>query len=377
MNELKFVTAKNNRKHHKLLESIMLPYCHELDGNISRETPDTMLKKFIASIVSMAEDKDRFVELCYLGKDLIGFAYGKIDSDEHRGYVRPGWGYVMEFYVKPEFRRSGYGRKIYKHLENIFKSNGVSNIWLTADPVTGEPFWKAVGFTNSGEKSPENNLYIYEKSFGAKMITLTEYLNNPCGTLSIPYWKAKNIVIPPDMMILHDKDFSADVLSDYTDEQYFRLYHNLKEIPHIIHDDFEIAIATRKDIKSIVQIINDSYTDLSVNKELIKSYAKTPVYNADLWVMVKDKATGKYVGCGIADFDTEAKELILEWIQVLPQYRGKKIGQLIVTELLFRMKDVADFATVSGKVDNMTNPEALYRKCGFVGDDVWHILHKK
>ena len=65
---------------------------------------------------------------------------------------------------------------------------------------------------------------------------------------------------------------------------------------------------------------------------------------------------------------------ILEWIQVLPQYRGKKIGQLIVTELLFRMKDVADFATVSGKVDNETNPEALYRKCGFVGNDLWHIL---
>ena len=41
------------------------------------------------------------------------------------------------------------------------------------------------------------------------------------------------------------------------------------------------------------------------------------------------------------------------------------------------MKGIADFATVSGKVDNETNPEALYRKCGFVGNDVWHILHKK
>ena len=209
------------------------------------------------------------------------------------------------------------------------------------------------------------------------MITLTEYLNNPCGTLSIPYWKDKNITIPPDMKILHDNDFRAEILSDYIDEKYFRLYHNLEEIPKIIADDFEISTATRKDIKSIVQIINDSYTDISVNKELIKSYAKTPVYNASLWIMAKEKSTGKYVGCGIADFDTEAKELILEWIQVLPQYRGKKIGQLIVTELLFRMKDVADFATVSGKIDNATNPEALYRKCGFAGNNVWHILHKK
>ena len=27
------------------------------------------------------------------------------------------------------------------------------------------------------------------------MITLKEYLNNPCGTLSIPYWKNKTIKI--------------------------------------------------------------------------------------------------------------------------------------------------------------------------------------
>ena len=209
------------------------------------------------------------------------------------------------------------------------------------------------------------------------MITLTEYLNNPCGSLSVPYWKAENIVIPPDMKILHDNDFSAEILSDYIDEKYFRLYHNLKEIAKVITDDFEITTAVRKDIKAVVRIINGSYTDISVNKELIKSYTKTPVYNENLWVMVKERTTGKFVGCGLADYDSEAKELVLEWIQVLPQYRGKKIGQLIVTELLFRMKGVADFATVSGKVDNATNPEALYRKCGFTGNDVWHILHKK
>ena len=66
------------------------------------------------------------------------------------------------------------------------------------------------------------------------MITLDEYLNNPCGTLSIPYWKAKNITIPPEMKILYDQDFSADILSDYTDEKYFRLHHNLKDISKIM-----------------------------------------------------------------------------------------------------------------------------------------------
>lgn len=114
------------------------------------------------------------------------------------------------------------------------------------------------------------------------MITITEYLNNPCGTISIPYWKAKTITIPPDMRILHDKDFSSDILSEYTDEKYFRLHHSLKDIPKIVTDDFEIATATRKDIKTIAKIINDSYTDISVNKELIKGYTQTPVYNKNL-----------------------------------------------------------------------------------------------
>ena len=142
------------------------------------------------------------------------------------------------------------------------------------------------------------------------MNNLTEYLNNPCGTLSIPYWKAKNITIPSDMRILHDRDFSSDILSEYNDDKYFRLYHNLKEIPKILIYDFEITTATKKDIKSIVQIINDSYTDISVNKELINSYTQSPVYNDALWIMVKKKTTGKYVGCGIADYDEEAKVFV-------------------------------------------------------------------
>lgn len=75
-----------------------------------------------------------------------------------------------------------------------------------------------------------------------------------------------------------------------------------------------------------------------------------------------------------ADFDGEAREGVLEWIQVLPQYRGRKIGRLIVGELLCRMVGKADFATVSGKVNNASKPEILYRKCGFTGNDVWHIL---
>ncbi|MDE5670958.1 MAG: GNAT family N-acetyltransferase, partial [Eubacterium sp.] len=195
---------------------------------------------------------------------------------------------------------------------------------------------------------------------------LKEYLKNPCGTLSIPYWKNQSIKIPANMKIVHQNSFNDSYLNDYSDEKYFRLIHNLNNIEKIPVDGFSVKTAETSDIASIVQIINKSYNDLSVSFDQILSFTKTKVYSKDLWVLVIDDKANSIIGCGIADFDEEAKEGILEWIQVLPKYRGKNIGKMIVNELLSRMVE-ADFATVSGKTDNKTNPERLYRSCGFAG----------
>lgn len=205
---------------------------------------------------------------------------------------------------------------------------------------------------------------------------LNEYLENPCRKLSIPYWKGKQISTPKNMKIVHDDDFDDRILTDYYDEKYFRLIHKLNDIKSNTLKGFKIKTAKIADVPIIVEIINDSYFDLSVNYEQIISYTKTKVYNENLWILACESETDNIVGCGIADFDKEAGEGILEWIQVLPKYRGKKIGTLIVNELLCRMEN-ANFVTVSGKVDNPTNPERLYRSCGFTGNDIWHILTQK
>ena len=83
------------------------------------------------------------------------------------------------------------------------------------------------------------------------------------------------------------------------------------------------------------------------------------------------------VATGIAELDPECNEGVLEWIQVSENYRRCGLGSYIVIELLWRMKDIAQFVTVSGQCNNPTNPESLYRKCGFTGNDVWHILRRK
>ena len=178
------------------------------------------------------------------------------------------------------------------------------------------------------------------------------------------------------MKIIYERDYVDEMFRDYNDDPYFRLYHNLKNIHKEITNDVEI-ISGIQDVDVFVQLINACYSDLSVTTGQMESYRETPVYCSDLWILLKEKVSGVILAGGIADYDKEAKELILEWIQVIPSFRGRGYGQLIVNNLLSKMQGVAEFATVSGKVNNPTNPEGLYRKCGFTGNDIWHILTLK
>lgn len=199
---------------------------------------------------------------------------------------------------------------------------------------------------------------------------------DPCGVLSIPLWKWKRIVIPEGMKIVHDSVFSLEEQDGFADERYFRLHRTFENPGSFRLDEYEIRTAAEEDFSLMADVINRSYSELQVSVPQLMGYTQTPVYRKDLWILICEKESGKCVGSGIADFDAETGELILEWIQVLPEYRRQKIGQAIVCELLRRAKDYASFATVSGKMDDPVNPEALYRACGFAGNDVWHIMNK-
>ena len=89
-----------------------------------------------------------------------------------------------------------------------------------------------------------------------------------------------------------------------------------------------------------------------------------------------DERKGIPVGLGIAEVDRMIPEASLDWIQVLPEYRGKGLGECIVLELLDRLRGRVEFTTVSGEVENQSNPEGLYRRCGFGGDGIWWVLRR-
>lgn len=202
-----------------------------------------------------------------------------------------------------------------------------------------------------------------------------EYLINPCKASSLPYWKAKSIIIPVNMKILHQDDFTESEYWQYMDEPYFRLSHDLQGLSApVLPQGYSICKAT---VRDFVAHINSCYDGIGITESELRSYAERPVYDATLWLAVKDDQTGKTIATAIGELDTEIGEGVLEWIQVSKNHRGKGLGIYLVSELLWRMKDVAIFATISGQCRNPTNPEGLYHRCGFSGSGVWHILRKR
>ena len=162
--QIKYVQLyADNAANCALFESLMYEYIDEMNEHSKRPLPKKFQLKWINSIISMQGPSDRHLELCYMDEIPIGFLYGKIDHEDHKGFIKPGYGYIMEFYVKPAYRRNGYGKMMFKRLERLFQMDGAKMMYLTADPVTGKPFWEAMGFADVHEKSPENQLPIYEK----------------------------------------------------------------------------------------------------------------------------------------------------------------------------------------------------------------------
>lgn len=163
-NQIKYVQlSADNDELCKIFRSLMFEYIAEMNEHDDHPLSKQFQQKWIDSIITMQGPLDRHLELCYVDGKIVGFLYGKVDHEDHKGFIKSGYGYIMEFYVCPEYRRKGYGKAMFCRLEKLFYRDGARRMYLTADPVTGKPFWEAMGFINTHEQSPENQLYIYEK----------------------------------------------------------------------------------------------------------------------------------------------------------------------------------------------------------------------
>jgi GNAT superfamily N-acetyltransferase len=160
-------------------------------------------------------------------------------------------------------------------------------------------------------------------------------------------------------------------------EAYFRLVHEGAPPETTCPPGYHYANADPvAEADAIAALIRACYPGSEMTAEEVRGWASHPVYDPALWVWVREAATGQSVGLGIAEFDPNIPEASLERIQVHPDAQGKGLGKAIVAELLRRVAGRAAFTTVSGQVDNLTQPERLYRSCGFTGSDIWWLLIK-
>ena len=109
------------------------------------DLPPNEREKFMQSILARQGEPDRWLLLLEYRDEYIGFVHMKINDDE-----RPGWGFILEFYIVPNKRRLGWGRRLFNLIVKILQARDVDHIWLWSDP-DAEPFWYSLGFRETGE----------------------------------------------------------------------------------------------------------------------------------------------------------------------------------------------------------------------------------
>lgn len=171
MSDLNFigVTEENRSEFHRLMQR----YAKELDEHQNRTTDPEMLRKWTDRIIEKQSERGKYLNLFYSDGIAAGFFFGRIDFPGDKGLTKEGWGCIVEFYVIPECRGKGCGREMFLHLQAMFRKDGAKKMYLTADPVTGKPFWEAMGFIGTGKISSENGQQIYEKAIPDEAISFS------------------------------------------------------------------------------------------------------------------------------------------------------------------------------------------------------------
>ena len=249
----------------------------------------------------------------------------------------------------------------------------------------------------------------------------TIYQSDPCGVLANPLWKMEPILetcacsiqkdtdgqishleawkdgslhlywdadwvwrptVPeetwrqPDFAVINSRYAAQLSLTpDYIIQRLFRLkFAHLDEISPL-PPGFSFKLAELPAEAGLVaQVIGRSYVHMRPDLDNVIRWMQQPVFDPSLWIWIIDERTHQPAGLGIAEFDHPRGEASLEWIQVLPEFRGNGLAKALVTRMLGQLVTEAKLVTVSGEADNPSDSEYLYRRCGFTGKDVWWIL---
>jgi ribosomal protein S18 acetylase RimI-like enzyme len=155
-----------NRRRMRELRKLWVPYWRETTTR-NGEKPETgaKIRSRAKNRVAHAHKapKTGFYALYSEGR-MVGFAFFGLSGGIRSLGIPPEYGQVLEFCVAPPFRRRGFATEMNRRMEVIFRGWGIADVFLTPDPVTGEPFWRSAGYRDSQMTDPDNGRPIYVKT---------------------------------------------------------------------------------------------------------------------------------------------------------------------------------------------------------------------
>jgi len=142
-----------NRDTHPQFIDMLVAYLDDIPEHIIRG-------KLLDLIHAMQEQSIVHIELCLENQQPFGFTIYQIDCPESDWCKRPGWGFIREFYISPEYRHKGYGKQLADHSETALRLLGATQLYVTSETAIG--FWERCGYVNTFTRC-SNDQFIMEK----------------------------------------------------------------------------------------------------------------------------------------------------------------------------------------------------------------------
>lgn len=227
------------------------------------------------------------------------------------------------------------------------------------------------------------------------MITIDKYLNNPTKTLHCTFNQYKTRASRRNEVIVPQDKFNENDYHDYFDTTIVRMKHDLNSLTSSKMGRGLSFITFTEDVYEDEKkfFVDDFYFLLkeifSVSDEefsQITKKIKDNDYSSELCFILyinrhSKKAQQKRlrypVGVCYATMDQMIGEATIDKFGILPEFRNKGYGKIILQELLLRLANLdAKFITVALPCYEDHILERLFHSCGFTDDYVWHILKK-
>lgn len=163
---VKYIQIENTQKYVELLKPLWISYVREIyegDQEVEHSTDDEIANWLIGRVEIQGQRDTMHFELIFNNDILVGFAMYAIDLGGIKEIIEAGYGYIMELYIMPNFRRKGIASEVFIHIEDILNNQGAQRIYLTPDSANAVLFWESVGFSDCGKIDPDNKMPIYLK----------------------------------------------------------------------------------------------------------------------------------------------------------------------------------------------------------------------